>query len=384
MENHGKYGDLIYAHDAKNVFVNLFIPSVLQWKEKGLRMEQQTQFPYEEGTRLKLTLKVPGQFAVYFRYPSWVKDGSLKAKVNNRNVVVRREANSYVSINRKWKSGDIISLSLPMETKAEFLPDSSQWMSFVRGPIVLAAATDTTAMAGLRADGSRMGHVANGPLYPVEEAPMIVSANKNFAQHLQPVKNKAFTFSAGELIYPAKYRNVQLVPFYTIHDARYMLYWRYATPEQLAGIKEDIRKNEEAHLALEAITVDQVAPGEQQPESDHNFKGENTESGVYKDRHWRHAAGWFSYDFKNPKGEARKLRLTFYGLDKNRSFEIYVNDHLVQSVELKGAEGDRFFDVDYDLPQEAATQNPLTVKFVAKDGLVAGGVYYVRLLKEQK
>ncbi|HEU4903637.1 MAG TPA: glycoside hydrolase family 127 protein [Flavisolibacter sp.] len=384
MENHGKYGDLIYAHDARNVFVNLFIPSVLQWKEQGLALEQQTKFPYEEGTQLKLTLKVPKQFAVYFRYPSWVKDGSLKAKVNSRNVVVKREANSYVSISRKWRSGDVISLYLPMETTAEFLPDSSQWMSFVHGPIVLAAATDSTGLTGLRADDSRMGHVANGPLYPIEEAPLVVSTKKHFSQDLQPVKNKTLTFSAADLIYPPKYRNLQLVPFYTIHDARYMLYWRYATPEQLAGIKEEIRQNEEAKLALESLTVDQVAPGEQQPESDHNFKGEKTESGVYKDRHWRTAKGWFGYDLKNPAGEARTLRLTYYGLDRDRSFDLYVNDHLLQAVELKGTGGDRFFDVDYDLPQEVARQKLLTVKFVAKDGLVAGGVYDVRVLKEKK
>jgi hypothetical protein len=211
---------------------------------------------------------------------------------------------------------------------------------------------------------------------------MVVSADKNFGKKLQPVKNKPFTFTAPTLIYPAQYKDLQLVPFYTVHDARYMLYWRYATPAQLDGIKEEMRRSEEAKLALERITVDQVAPGEQQPESDHNFKGEKTEAGVHRDRHWRTAQGWFSYDLRNESGEARKLRLTYFGQDRDRSFDIFVNDRLLKSVELNGAEGDRFFDVDYILPENVVKEKILTVKFVAKEGSTAGGIFYVRLLKQ--
>ena len=134
-------------------------------------------------------------------------------------------------------------------------------------------------------------------------------------------------------------------------------------------------------LALEKITVDQVAPGEQQPESDHNFKGEQTESGVHKDRHWRTAKKWFSYELKNTDASARTLRITYFGQDRNRLFDIYVNNVLLQTVELNGSKGDRFFDVDYLLPAEVAKEKLIIVKFVAKENSTAGGIYYVRLLK---
>lgn len=384
MENHGKYGEMIYAHNDKDLFVNLFIPSTLQWKEKGLAVKQETIFPNAERTRLTLTLHSPLPFAIRFRYPSWVADGKLKARVNNRDVPVNRDANSYVSIHRTWKSGDVLTIALPMEVKAEFLPDSSQWLSFVRGPIVLAAATDHTDLIGLRADSSRMGHIANGPLYPIEEAPMIISADKDFAKVIKPVKGKAFTYTASGLLYPANDKHLLLVPFYTLHDTRYMLYWRFATPQQLQGIREEMRKTEEAKLALEAKTVDQVTPGEQQPENDHNFKGEATESGVYRNRHWRHATGWFSYDLRNSKGEARSLRITYFGGDKDRSFDILVNGTLLKKVELDGSKGDAFFEVDYPLPHEIATGGSgqvLTVKFVARPGSRAGGIYAIRLMR---
>lgn len=384
LENHGKYGELIYAHTDKDLVVNLFIPSTLNWDERGIRVTQNTKFPFEEATELKLNLKKPQKFALHIRRPSWVKKGEMKVRVNNKEVKITSVSDSYITLDRKWKTGDVVAISLPMETKAEYLPDGSPWVSFVHGPIVLAAATDTTDLQGLQADGSRMGHIANGPLYPVEEAPVLVSLDSNLVAGLRPVVGKPMTFTASSLISSDTYKNVELVPFFQVHDARYMLYWPVASPGELEARKEKLRKEEEAKRALEAITIDQVAPGEQQPESDHNYKGEKTESGVHRDRHWRHASGWFSYELKDADKEARKLRVTYYGLDKDRSFDIYVNGALLETVKLDGSQGDTFFDVDYDLPEELTKKTAaktLEVKFVAHKGSVAGGIYYVRLLK---
>ncbi|MCU7550075.1 glycoside hydrolase family 127 protein [Chitinophagaceae bacterium LB-8] len=384
MENHGKYGELIYAHNDKDVFVNLFIPSTLAWKERGISITQKTKFPFEEKSTIQLKLQKPMQFALHVRYPSWVKNGRMKVLVNGKEVKLTKDTASYVAINRLWKSGDVVTLSLPMETKVERLPDGSDWVSFVRGPIVLAAATDTTNLVGLRADDSRMGHIANGPLYPIETAPLLVSSQKDVASALQQVPGKPLTFTASSLIYPAQFKNLQLVPFFTVHDARYIIYWPITNPEGLEKRKQTIREAEEARLALEARTVDQVAPGEQQPESDHNFQGEKTESGVFLDRHWRHASGWFSYDLKNRNKEGHVLRITYSGRDRNRSFDIYVNDKLFKTVNMDANRGDGFYDVDYELPSDilnSLTGETMTVKFVAHSGSVAGGIYYVRLLK---
>ena len=137
-------------------------------------------------------------------------------------------------------------------------------------------------------------------------------------------------------------------------------------------------------MALVARTIDQVSPGEQQPESDHNYQGEKSESGVYRDRHWRHASGWFSYDLKDAGKEARKLRVTYYGGDKGRNFAIYVNGTLLKTESLDGSRGEQFFEVDYELPgtlTAGAREGILTVKFAARQGSIAGGVYHVRLLK---
>lgn len=384
LENHGKYGELIYAHSDKDVFVNLFIPSSLTWKEHELTLTQTTNFPFEERSEIKLDLKRPQKFTLNVRRPEWIEEGKFKVLVNHKEVKVKPGTSSYVAVERKWRSGDVVSVLLPMHTEVEFLPDSSSWASFVHGPIVLAAATDKTDLEGLRADGSRMGHIANGPLYSIEEAPLLVSSDRNFASAVKPVNSKPLTFTASDLISSEKYKNVELVPFFQVHDARYMLYWPVTTPEELEARKEALRKEEEAKMALEEQTIDQVAPGEQQPESDHNYQGSKTESGVFRDRHWRHAKGWFSYDLKDKGKEARKLRVTYFGGDKDRDFDIYINDKLLKTVQLDGKHEDAFFDVDYEIPAEitkSAANGILKVKFAAHEGSTAGGVYYVRLLK---
>ena len=383
LENHGKYGELIYAHDTQNLYVNLFIPSTLNWKDKGITVTQNTKFPFEEQSSIRLSLKKPQQFAIKFRYPSWVENGKMKITVNNKEISLVKDLNSYVSIERKWKTGDVITMVLPMQNKTEQLPDKSAWVSFVHGPIVLAAVTDTTDLVGLHADDSRMGHIANGPIYPIEDAPLLVSNNTDLAASLKAVANKPFTFTASDLIYQEKYKNLQLVPFFQIHDARYMLYWPFTTKEKLPEIQKAMKDREEAQMKLEVITVDVVTAGEQQPESDHNFKGDKTDTGIFKERHFRNGKGFFSYDMKNNNLEARKLRFTYFGADKNRNFDVYVNAVLVASMNMDGSEGNQFIDKIIELP--AAILNPkpkiLQVIFKAKPNSTITSIYEVRLLK---
>jgi uncharacterized protein len=385
LENHGKYGELIYAHQGDDLFVNLFIASQLNWQEKGLRLMQQTRFPYEEKTQLRLQLEKPRKFVLHIRKPQWAKEAGFEVHVNEKTFPAKStDGSAFVAIERKWKTGDVVSVTLPTQTRAEYLPDGSPWVSFVHGPIVLAAATDTTDLTGLRADGSRMGHIANGPSYPIETAPVLVTTDTNLVAHLRPVPGEALSFQLTDLIQPSPFQQVKLVPFFGIHDARYMVYWPVSTPEQLKVRQQALKEKEKEMAALEARTVDQVAPGEQQPESDHAYASEGSESGVHRDRHWRHAKGWFSYELKDPRQEARQLQVTYYGLDKDRHFDIYVNDVLLTTVHSDGSQGDQFFDVSYPLPEKvrkSAAKDILKVKFQAYPNSVAGGVFGVRLLK---
>ncbi|MEY2869658.1 MAG: hypothetical protein RIR01_2158, partial [Bacteroidota bacterium] len=179
------------------------------------------------------------------------------------------------------------------------------------------------------------------------------------------------------------FKNLQLVPFFQIHDARYMLYWPYTTKEKLPELQAAMKEREEAKMKLEGQTVDMITAGEQQPENDHNFKGEKTDTGIYKERHYRNGTGFFSYELKNPKGEARNLRITYFGSDKNRNFDVYVNAVLVASIAMDGKEGNQFVDKIIEIPAEVLKSNAklLEVKFQAKPNSSVTGIYEVRLIK---
>lgn len=383
LENHGKYGEMIYAHDDQDLFVNLFIPSTLSWKEKNLSVTQLTNFPYQEETKLLINLKRPQEFGLQIRVPKWVPEGSMKVLVNNQEVAVSGQKSGYASVKRRWKSGDVVTVRLPMETRLEQLPDGSPWVSFVHGPVVLAAAAQTTDLPGLRADGSRMGHVANGPLYPLDETPFVVGDMKSAASALKPVSGKSLYFTASDIISSDKFRDLQLKPFYEIHDARYIVYWPISSKAGLAEMKAALKASETQKMETEKRTIDRLNPGQQQPESDHGFKGEDTETGLQSNRQFRNAKGWFSYNLKNPGGDARVLRLTYYGKDSGKKFDIYLNGILIASQELKGEKGDRFFDVDYELPKSLLqnSKEGFTVRFVGKEGSKTGDIYFLRLLR---
>ncbi len=384
IENHTKYGELVYAHDSSNLYVNLFIPSVLTWKEKGLTVEQQTDYPEEANTSLKINLSSPSSFTVFVRHPTWNNKSPLKVKVNGRVVNGKSLPGGYYGIHRKWNNGDRIEVGFDMYTYGEKFPDNSPHMAILYGPVVLAAATGSDNLDGIIADDSRMGHVAHGKLISREESPLLIMDDAKWPQKIKPVPGEPLTFSFNGILYPAKANELKLIPFYRLHDARYIMYWQTATSVELVQIIEDLRKKEEEAMLLEENTIDKVDTGQQQPESDHNVRFHDSEAGFYKDRHWRHARGWFSYELNDPGQEAKTLRVTYSGNDKGRNFDILINQQLLSTVNLDSTYGDRFVEIDYTIPSEIfekSAQGKLEVMFKAHEGSIAGGVFYVRLLK---
>ena len=380
LENHGKYGELIYAHQGNDLLVNLFIASELRWKEKGLTVTQQTTFPYSEQSALTVKLNKPSRFSMRFRYPSWVNAGQMQVKVNGQAQSLSKDALGYAAVSRTWKTGDKITVTLPMHNTSEVLPDGSNYVAFLHGPIVLAADMGKQDEVGLEADGSRMGHIASGPMLPLDEAPLLVSTANPMVNALAPEK-QPLTYDADKLIYQDKYKNLKLVPFFTLQDTRYVLYWPFTTSEKLPALVSAMKAKEEKKQQLDLKTVDLVNTGEQQPETDHQFKGEKTENGSFQERHFRNGKGWFSYVLKNTAQNASKLRLTYFGREKDRNFDIYVNQQLVTSVKLDGTAGSQFTEIDYPLPQQVMNAKQMEVKFVAADQSAIANIYEVRLMK---
>lgn len=384
MENHGKYGRFIYAHSDDVLMVNLFVASRLTWREKGATVTQETEFPDQPRTRLTMSLAAPLEFALQVRHPAWVESGALRVRVNGQPWQTESTPSSYVSIDRTWNDGDRVDIELPMQVSVESLPHLDDYVALLFGPVVLAAETGANDLDGLVAGSGRMDHVAHGPLKPIGQAPVLTATREQLPEIVRPVADEPLTFTLADAVQPDEFDELRLIPFFRLHDARYIMYWRLASSAEYAAALAQMKAAEEAQLALDAATVDRVAPGQQQPETEHNFRGERTTTGVWQDRHFRHADGWFSYDLQAGTQRRLTLRTTYFGSDR-RQFDLFVNDRLLAEVRLDAPQPGDFIDVDYDIPPalvSAAKDGVLTVKFVAREGSMAGGLFDLRLLAD--
>lgn len=230
LENHTKYGEMIYAHSKNDLYVNLFIPSKLKWKEREIELVQQTGFPDAENTTLTINTKKEQSFALLLRHPSWVKKGALKVLVNGKKIKTTSISKGYIKISRVWENGDEIAIQLPMRTTVEQLPDGKDYYAFMHGPILLAAKTDTTKMKGLFAEGGHLAQVASDEKFPIDDMPAIESLPKKLVQKVKLLPGKSLTFSVKNLS-GNKYNNLKLIPFFRLHESRYIMYWKVKNPE---------------------------------------------------------------------------------------------------------------------------------------------------------
>ena len=388
MENHGKYGQFIYTHVGKALYVNLFVASELNWREKGIRLRQETGFPYSETSRITIT-EGKGQFPLLVRYPGWVKPGELKVTVNGKAVDLISGPASYVTIDRSWKKGDVVEVRFPMHNSVKYLPNLPQYIALMHGPIMLAMKTGTEDLAHLIADDSRFGQLAVGKKLPVNEAPILINNHvEEIANQLQPIAGKPLHFTLSTRM-ANPIRN-ELQPFFEIHDSRYMMYWLALSEQNYKGYLEQMAKEEQAQQALEARTIDKVQPGEQQPESDHFMETDESQKGNTNDVFWRDASNghYFSYLMQTAGRTDLSLRLKYWGVGewKSHEFDIFVDDVLVKSVNNTGKYRISEFKYEvYDLPAEVLQgKKQVRVKFVAKPGKQIGEIYGVRLIKNNE
>ena len=386
MENHGKYGQFIYTHAGDALFVNLYAASQLDWKERGITLRQETAFPYSENSTITIA-EGKGTFNLMVRYPGWVHPGEFKVSVNGKPADIITGPSSYVSINRKWKKGDVVNINFPMHSSLRYLPNEPQYVALMHGPILLGMKTGTESMASLIADDSRFGQYAGGPKQPIDKAPILINNDiASIPSQLTPVPGKPLHFTLS-----TRTENKiegELQPFFEIHDSRYMIYWLALTEGSYKQYIDNIAKQEQERQALEASTVDKVQPGEQQPETDHQMETDesyigNTNNVFYRDARNGH---YFSYLMQTDGLTNLKLRLKYWGVGewKSHEFDIYIDDVLLRSINNTGKYRISEFKAEtYDIPATLLQdKKQVRVKFVAKPNKQIGEIYEVRLIKQ--
>lgn len=376
MENHGKYAEFVYAHKDDSLFVNLFVPTTLSWKEKKVTLEQKTTFPYEPKSEIDITKG--GTFTMAIRQPAWA-DG-FKVTVNGKDVETTT-VEGYACISRKWKKGDKVEIALPMKVSVQPLQNYTDYVAFKYGPILLGAKTGTDNLDGLFADDSRMGHIAHGQQKNLYSAPLLIGDRESLADAVQMTNADSLYFKINGYYNDEQFADLVLQPFSTIHEARYMMYWMNVDGEKWAAIQNELKAREDSLNLLADRTIDYVETGTQQSESDHYMKQSNSNKGSYQGEYWRDATGYFQYQLST-KGHTNNVSLwvRYWGGDSGREFYINVDGKRIATVTLTGGKNE-FINAEYPIPENLLTgKQTIKVCFVAKTGSTAGGVYYVRLL----
>ena len=377
MENHARYGEMIYSHKGdKELIVNLFIPSVLTWGKTVV--EQVNSFPAEEGTTLMINPKKPAEFTVSIRVPEWTESARMNAKVNGEPVEAIHE-NGFLKIERRWTKGDKLSVDLPMCLRAVQLPDMTENYSFMYGPVVLAASLGKDDQLGMYADDSRGGHIAAGKKLPLNEMPLIVGEKDDMLSHISKVEGKPLTFKMTGLA-PLKYKEMTLVPFSSLHECRYMVYWPLVSEQEWKERLAKQEADEKARIALELITADKVTCGEQQPESDHFSNVAESVNGDDNGRHWRMTGrnGWFSYILNTKGWPVQHVRIALNGREGNEA-TVLVNGKEAGSIipHMPGNEEIHLIDI----PQEFRSENVLEVTVKGMEGKASPKIYEIRIVK---
>lgn len=381
LENHTKYGEFIYAHQKDTLYVNLFIPSQLTWKEKGVTLTQETRFPDDEKVTLRIDKAPKKGITLKIRQPQWTGHSKeYNVKINGKNEASIVEENSnYLTLHRKWKKGDVITFNLPMKVSLEQIPDKKDYYAFLYGPIVLAASTGTGHLNGLYADDSRGGHIAHGKQIPLQEVPMLIGNPESIRNSLHKKDDNQLIFTFDGNVYPAQNKTLELIPFFRLHNARYAIYFRQANEEQFKIIQKEMATAERKATELANQTVDLIFPGEQQPESDHGIQYEQAETGTNKDRHFRRAKGWFSYNLK-VKEEAGRIRITIQKNDRNKVAILLNNNKLAVNPTISEADKDGFITLSWLLPQKLKSGS-CPIRFTPDGTEWTPAIYEVRLLK---
>jgi len=372
MENHAKYGDSIYFHDDASLYVNLFIPSELNWQKKGLKVRQETRFPAEDTVTLTFACARPVELAVKVRCPGWAA-GPIRMKINGKSVGFSGVPGSYAGPDRTWRNSDKLEIAIPMGLRLEVMPDNPGRAAILYGPVLLAGDLGPVELTTATTD------VSGGPRVPV-----LVTEDRPPREWLRRAADRPLAFRTVDVGRPD---DVKLTPFYEMHHRRYGVYWDFFTAEQWARRQARYRAERKRQRELEARTIDVLRIGEMQPERDHNVTGEHTSAGEFNGRKYRHATngGWFSFEMKVMPDEPADLLCRYWGSDRRRrTFDILIDGVKIATQSLNDNRPGEFFDVTYPIPVELTRgKEKVTVKLQAHPDCWAGGLFGCRTMKRQ-
>lgn len=219
FESNAKFAEAIYYHNDHGVFVNLFIPSSLKWKEKNFQITQRTDYPQNPTTSFTID-NAPGQsIPLYIRYPAWATDGVV-LKVNGRKVAVSQNRGSYIMLDRRWKKDDKITITFPMSLHLVAANDNPNKAVIAYGPIVLAGKMGTKGLTSPVPYANDQNDY-NSYKIPDDVISTLHAKGKKPETWVKSVADMPLTFKT----HGVAARDITLIPYYQLHHERYVMYW---------------------------------------------------------------------------------------------------------------------------------------------------------------
>lgn len=368
MENPNRYGEQVYFHHDDTLWVNLFVASELDWSERQIKVRQETKFPDDDVIHFTIEAAKPTAFTFKLRHPYWCAKPEIA--INGKPLAGTSRPSSYLAIQRTWKDGDRVEVRLPMTLRTEALPNSTNGIvALMYGPMLLAAVVPPEPGKPDPAKERFADHLkARGRTDQIP--PVLVAENAaDLLQHFKPGKGFAVFHSDG-VIRP---NDLQLIPFHRVYEEHYAVYFPLLTPQEWSAREAEMRAEKERRARLEAATLDVVEAGFQQPEVEHQFASERSETGDLRDRKWRDAlpGGWFSYEMAVDPEKPTALISTYWSDDRGREFELQVNGKTIAVARPNFSRPGVFFEAAYAIPPELTRgKKSVTVRLLATHGRV--------------
>ena len=385
FEAPAKFGKMIYARKGDSeLYVNMFIPSTLDWKERGVKLTQATRYPDENVSVLTIDTPEPKEFSLNIRVPKWIEAGSMTVEVNGVKVQEPIAA-PYVTLSRKWTSGDTVRIAFEPKLEVAPMVDTERFYSVKYGAIVLASKVGTN---NLRDHDFRQARQTVGTIMaPISDAPTLFGTPEEIIRNMkkQPGDQLAFTYTGLDG------KTALLVPFHRIQFSRYAVYFNHA--KDMEEYRDKVQFNTwEVDPQLAYRTLQSVLIGIPKSENARSLRTGGANMCVPLDdmRFWRRAysGGWFSYTFEKPREDVNiALNLTIRVTDQDiAGADVFVNDTLIWTMDrtpqTTKVMSTTFITREIPIPADVyKNSDTLTVKIASKNGLMTGDVMDIRIVK---
>ena len=385
-----KLARMAYAHHQDTLFVNMFLPTTIEWKERDFALEQQTAYPDNDAT--SLVISKGGRLKLAIRCPYWVESGSMRISIcgkNYRYAKGKEERGSrYIVIDRDWKDGDRIDISFRPLLDVQPLKKFNQYVSVQYGAMVMAQKIDNHGLG--HSDFVSTNAVAHKTL-PLSEVTTLVGSIPSIKKSIRRLPGDSLKLvmkpeTAGSA------SEICLVPFSRLLFDRYEVYFpRVDTPSE----RDSMLNNSSSHFSLsperkaryQSSQIDEVKVGDEKSEREHKMESYFSTTGTDFGLHWRHAVdgGFFMYQMRCLPDKPMSLAMCFRQDDSGpRVFDIQVDGRTIRTIDhrkpMEGVDKPLYYQ-EVDIPEELTRGKTfITVKFNAHNHQIAGGIFDLRTL----